>query len=103
MDTDYLTKKAYDVLIRESDKISEFLCCDIGSMAKKYSDEKSYMAGVFDFLQEIADDPLDYLESWNLEDDTDCELFLQKIKKLIEKVEKVAACPASKRGGIPRY
>jgi hypothetical protein len=98
MDTDYLTEKAYDVLIIESGKVSEFLCAEIGASARDYPDEYSYLKATLEILKEIVEDPMDYLESWNLEEEVDCEKFNNDILMLKEKVTQVMDTPIKDRG-----
>jgi hypothetical protein len=98
MDTDYLTEKAYDTLIIESGKVSEFLCAEIGASACNYSDEDSYLKATIEILKEIAEDPMDYLESWNLEEEVDCKKFYNDILGLQEKASQVMNTPVKDRG-----
>jgi len=98
MDTDYLTEKAYETLISESNEISGFLCSDIGAMASEYPDEDVYLNGVVEYLDEIIEEPLAYLEGWNLEDEMEVVSFTQNVANLKQSILKVIAMPIKDRG-----
>lgn len=98
MDTDYLTEKAYEVLMLESGKVLGYLRSDIGASAREYPDEDSYLQGMFELLTEIAEDPINYLESWSLEEEIDCDDFHKGILDLQAKVKKVINMPLKDRG-----
>ena len=98
MDTDYLTEKAYEVLIVESGAVLDYLRSEIGASAREYPDENAYLRGTLELLAEIAEDPIDYLESWSLEEEIDCDKFHKGILGLQAKVEKVINMPLEDRG-----
>jgi hypothetical protein len=49
-------------------------------------------------VKEIEKDPKEYLDGWNLLDETDIKAFKQKIKILREHIEKTLTTPIKKRG-----
>jgi hypothetical protein len=97
MDTDYLSKEAYEVLISKSRNISEYLTPEIGAMASENNNEDDYIKNVIEFLQEICDEPEEYLDDWNILDSTDINDFVIKIKKLIKQLKNILSISYSKR------
>jgi DNA-directed RNA polymerase specialized sigma subunit len=97
MDTDYLTEDAYNVLIVESGKVLDYLRSDIAVDSRMYHNEDEYLKGALEELNEIAEDPMDYLDGWSLEDEVDVNDFKQGILKLIEKVKQVINIPYKDR------
>ena len=68
MDTDDLTEMAWDVIVRAA-RVSNTLKAELGAMASQFQSEDEWLQGVRAHLKEIADDPADYVESWDLENE----------------------------------
>lgn len=98
MDTDDLTRNAYQTLIMESGKTSKFLRAEIGAAASRYPDEKSYLGAIHAFVSHFAEQPEDYLERWNLSDEVDTEGLSKQLAALEDKILRVIKTPLSKRG-----
>ncbi len=98
MDTDYLTEDAYNVLIVESAKVLDYLRSDIAVDSSMYDNEDEYLKGTLEELNEIAEDSMDYLDGWNLEDEVDCDEFHKGILILKDKVKAVIDTPIKDRG-----
>ena len=86
MDTDDLTEEAYDVLIRRSYEVSEYLGAEIGVMSNEYDSEPEYIEGVEKYVREILKDADDYLDSWNLLDKIDPKIFRKQLRCLLGKI-----------------
>ena len=85
MDTDYLTPMAYDCITLAYDAI-DVLRSELGAACMHFDDEDAY-------VKEIEEDPEDYLDDWNLLEETDLTRFRQKIQVLRQHVEKTIATP----------
>lgn len=97
MDTDYLTPMAYEG-IRLANDATDVLKSEIGAACSQYSDEEAYLAGILADVKEIEEDPEDYLDWWNLLDETDLDEFLAKIRTLRMHIEKTMKTPIAERG-----
>ncbi len=100
MDTDFLTREAYRVLISSSSDISEYLTPLIGSASRDYSDENLYLEAMYEYVTSIASEPEDFLDDWNLLDDTDPIVFGSKLKRLAESIRDVIRTPIESRGPV---
>jgi len=67
MDTDYLTEIAYDIIVRAA-RVSDTLKAELGAMARHFDSEDEWLRGVLVHLEEIGEDPDEYVEMWDLED-----------------------------------
>ena len=98
MDTDDLTEKAYQALIVESGKISEFLQVEIGAAASRYRDENTYLEAMQTFVRHFSEHPGDHLDYWNLSDEEDPEDFGKKLAGLADRILQVIKTPIEERG-----
>jgi len=98
MDTDFLTREAYRVLIGRSGEVSEFLRAEIGASASRYQDEDTYLVAMRKFVLNIANNPEGYLDSWNLIDEIDPDEFGTQAHKLANDILAVSKTPLDKRG-----
>lgn len=99
MDTDELTESAYE-LIKIAQEVCDFIKSEIAASSNEYLNENDFLEGTLGYVKEIADDPAEYLDYWNLLDETDVGEFLLKIEGLMKKIESVLALPIEKRGPI---
>ena len=97
MDTDYLTPMAYDC-IRLADDATDVLKSELGAACSQYRGEDAYLAGILADVKEIEEDPEDYLDWWNLLEQTDIAEFRKKIRVLREHIEKTIETPTAERG-----
>ena len=74
MDTDELTEMAYQTITIAYD-VSENLRAEIGASASLVTSEDDFLRQTIEFLDEILDDPEDYLDSWNMLDDAHVATF----------------------------
>jgi hypothetical protein len=97
MDTDYLTPMAY-ACISLADEASDVLKSEIGAACSDYPDEGAYLAGILAGVKEIEEDPEDYLDWWNLLEETDVDEFVVKVRSLRAHIEQTIATPIAERG-----
>jgi hypothetical protein len=101
MDTDYLTRMAYDCLIY-ADDATDVLRSELGAACKEFKDEDQYLAAILDHVIEIEEDPKDYLDSWSLLGQTDIKAFKKKIQRLKKHIQETMQTPLNDRGK-PRW
>ncbi len=97
MDTDYLTPMAYDC-IRLADDATDVLKSEIGAACSDYRSEDAYLQGIRAVVMEIEEDPEDYLDWWDLIEDTDITEFKKRLRILREHIEKTIKTPIEERG-----
>ena len=97
MDTDELTPMAYDC-IRLADEATDVLKSELGAACSEYRTEDDYLKGILEDVQEIEKNPREYLDEWNLLDQTNIQAFKRKITILREHIEKTIATPLTERG-----
>ena len=97
MDTDYLTPMAYEVLSL-ANEASDVLKSELGAMCSHSSSEDDYLQKILAVVKEIECNPKDYLDWWNLLDETDSVVFAEKIKSLHIHIEKTLNTTIEKRG-----
>lgn len=100
MDTDDLTKEAYNVLILQSEKVSKFLTAEIGAAARLFSDEDEYLNAMLELVCEVADEPCDYLDFWTLFDIVEPEDLSDRADILAAEIKRVMEIPIAKRGPV---
>jgi len=97
MDTNQLTPMAYEIIWLANDA-SHFLKSELGAACSDFHKEDDYLIGILTYIKEIEAAPIDYLDSWNIAEQTDIRKFKQKIKALRNHIEKSIATPLEKRG-----
>jgi len=97
MDTDQLTKMAYGCL-RLADDASDCLKTEFGAACSKFRDEDEYLEEILAYVLEIEADPESFLDQWDIVDDTDERLFIQKLQVLREYIQKTIVTPIGQRG-----
>ena len=97
MDTDELTPMAYEC-IRLANEATDVLKSEIGAACSEYRTEDDYLKGILEDVKEIEKDPHEYLDGWNLLDQTNIRTFKRKITILREYIEKTIATPLAERG-----
>jgi hypothetical protein len=101
MDTDYLTRMAYDCLIYANDA-TDVLKSELGAACMEFKEEDQYLAAILRHVIQIEEDPEDYLDCWNLLDQTDIKVFKRKIQSLRKQIQKTIKTPLKDRGK-PRW
>jgi len=100
MDTDDLTPMAYETLSRAFE-FCDALRAEIGASASEFRTEDDFLRGTRRFLNEILADPEDYLDFWNLVDDTDVKAFVRGVKSVRGHVTTTLKTPRDQRGKPP--
>ena len=88
---------AYDC-IRLADDATDVLKSEIGAACSQYRSEDEYLQGILADVKEIEEDPEEYLDWWNLLEQTDIPEFISKIRVLRQHIEKVIKTPIAERG-----
>lgn len=100
MDTDDLTEMAYETLA-QAHAVCDVLRAEIGASAASFKTEDEFLRGTLEFLDAILADPEEYLESWNLLDDTNARSFVKGIHVVRNHVSATLNTPAKERGKPP--
>jgi len=102
MDTDYLTEMAYDIIVRAA-RVSDTLKAELGAMARHFDSEDEWLRGVQAHLEEICEDPDEYVEMWDLEDAeaVTAAMIGRFAAELRERVDVILAMPMNRRGPSP--
>jgi hypothetical protein len=99
MDTDDLTEMAYDVIVCAS-RVSDTLKAELSAMASRFKSENEWLKGVRAHLEEITEDPSEYVDYWNLENEEGVTAIMIRrcAEDLCSRVDKILARPINKRG-----
>lgn len=92
-----MTPMAYDC-IQYAYEAADVLSTEIGAACIKFKTEDEYLLGIIEHVKDIEKDPEDYLDFWNLLDNTDIGEFKRKIKALRVHIEKTIDTPFKRRG-----
>ena len=99
MDTDDFSEMAWDIIVRAA-QVSDTLKAELGAMSMEYANEDDWLRGAWEFLQEIAEAPEEFVEFWNLEGEegVTATMISALAVDLASQVEKVLATPMAERG-----
>lgn len=99
MDTDDLTEMAWDVIVRAA-RVSDTMKTELGAMVRRYQSEDEWLQGVLDRLEEIADDPAEYVNSWDLENEEGITATMigSCATEICLRVHEILVIPLCKRG-----
>ena len=100
MDTDYLTPKAYEIIIK-ANPILDVLKTEIGASCERYKTEDSFLKGTLQFIDKKIRNPESYLDFWNYLDEIDVKRFKKELEELKKFIVKVIETPLSERGEPP--
>ena len=100
MDTDDLTPMAYATLSLGFEAC-EPLRAEIGATANDFSTEDEFLQGLARFMEEIISGHEDYLDSWDLHDQVDQVVFLEKIRHVQDHIVLTLKTPRTQRGKPP--
>lgn len=100
MDTDDLTEMAYET-VAQAYGVCDVLRAEIGACAASFKREEEYLRGTLEFLDEILEDPEEYLESWYLLGETNAQSFVRGICVGRSHVSVALNTPAEPRGKPP--
>ncbi len=98
MDTDDLTEMAWDVTVHAA-RFSDTLKAELGAMARRFKSEDEWLRGVRAHLEEITENPADYVGYWNLEKEEGITAAMigSCTTKLCLRVNEILAMPLRKR------
>ena len=97
MDTDDLTEMAYQTIVL-ANYVTDVLKCELGVLCGRFKTEDEYLRGALEYLDELLDEPEEYLDSWGLLDDMDIPAFIAKLDKVRRHVERTMDTSYAKRG-----
>lgn len=99
MDTDDFSEMVWEI-IEQAAQVSDTLKAELGAMSMKYATEDDWLRGAWEFLQEIAEAPEEFVEFWNLEEEegVTATMISELAVDLASQVEKVLATPMAERG-----
>lgn len=98
MDTDDLEDMAYRCLIVSSGRKCRDPMLLVGVSSRGYSTEDNYLRGVLGLLEEILEDPDDFLEENCFEEAVDSPSLVASLDNLAEDVHRVLLTPIEDRG-----
>ncbi len=97
MDTDYLTKMAYKC-IWLAQEATDVLRIELGAACSKFKTEDDYLHGILGLVREIEENPVEYLDDWNLLEEVDIKVFRKRLEKLREYIIKTINTSLKDRG-----
>jgi len=101
MDTDDFSELTWEI-IEQAAQVSDTLKTELGAMSVKYATEDDWLRGAWEYLQEIAEAPEEFVEFWNLEEEegVTATMISELAMDLASQVEKVLATPMAERGFV---
>jgi hypothetical protein len=96
MDTDYLSLQAFGI-IQYASEFDDTLQSILGSSCSECKDEDEYLKNLLEIIEEIYEEPSEYLEEWGLEDQFTVAQYRKHLKNLKIEVEKVMAMPTDQK------
>lgn len=100
MDTDDLTPMAYETVSRAFN-VHDALRAVIGASAMDYRSEDEFLKGTLKDIEELIEDPEDYLDLWDPDEETDTADFVEGLGTLREHVIATLSTPYEARGKPP--
>ena len=97
MDTNDLTEKAYEIL-KISEDIDHIITVHIGAMCSRFDQENDFLIGVKKYIQEIVDNPEDFIEEWGIEEEINPNSLTSSMQKLKSYVGEIMDIPLENRG-----
>ena len=99
MDTDDLTEMAYACIV-SANEITDILKSELGAACSQFKTENEYLKEILKHVEDIENDPKDYLDDWNLLDEIDIKVFKKKIGELRRQIQETIKTPQNSRGKI---
>jgi len=99
MDTDDFSEMAWGIIVRAG-RVSDTLKVELGALSRKYRSEDDWLRGVREHLEEIVEDPDDYVEFWHLEEfeGVTAGTIRELATELCRRVDEVLATSLNERG-----
>jgi hypothetical protein len=88
MDTDYLSHQAYGI-IQYAASFDDTLESILGASCSECKDEDEYLKNVMEIIEEIEEEPSEYLEEWGLEEQFSVAQYRKHLGNLKIEVNKV--------------
>ena len=96
MDTDYLSLQAYGI-IEYAASFDDTLKSILGSSCSECKDEDEYLKNALELIEEIEEEPSEYLEEWGLNEQFTVAQYRKHLKGLKAEVKKVMEIPKDKK------
>ncbi len=99
MDTDDFSEMAVDIIVPAA-QTCDTLKAELGAMARFISSEDQWLQDACDLLEEIIEEPKEYIEFWDLEkwENLSAPTIFQQATELCSQIDTVLATPMDKRG-----
>lgn len=99
METDDFSEMARGIIVQAA-QVSDTLKAELGAMSMEYATEDDWLRWAWEYLQEIAEAPEEFVEFWNLEEEEGVTVTMISALAvdLASQVEKVLATPMAERG-----
>ena len=99
MDTDDLSEMAWRIIVHAA-RVSDTLKADLGARSLRYETEDDWLRGVRKFLQEIAEEPEEYVDYWNLEEaeSVTATIIGKLAAELFQRADETLTKPMAQRG-----
>jgi len=101
MDTGDLTEMTLDVIVHAV-HVSDTLKAELGAMTSPFKTEDEWLRGIRAHLAEIGKDPVEYVDSWDLENAEAATVTLidSIAVDFLYRVDSVLTTPIKKRGSL---
>ena len=96
MDTDYLSNQAYGI-IQFAANFDDTLKSILGASCSQCKDEDEFLKIVMELIEEIEEEPSEYLDEWGLEEHLTVAQYKNHLKNLKIEVKKVMEIPKDKK------
>jgi len=99
MDTDDFSEMTWEIIVQAA-QVSDTLKTELGAMSMEYATEDDWLRGAWEYLQEIAEAPEEFVEFWNLEEEegVTATMISYLAVDLASQVEKVLDTAMAERG-----
>lgn len=99
MDTDDFSEMAWEIIVQAA-QVSDTLKTELGAMSMEHATEDDWLRGAWQYLQEVAEAPEEFVEFWTLEEEegVTATMISELAMDLASQVEKVLATPMAERG-----
>jgi hypothetical protein len=99
MDTDDLSDKSYQTIVIAKN-IHDDLKTVIGASSYEYRTEEEFLKGNLHRIEKLIENPLEFIEYWDLYEEIEENEFRKKLKELREHIVETLSTPIDKRNEI---
>lgn len=96
MDTNDLSDMAYESIVIAA-RFNDYLKAELGAMSYQCKEEDEYLKAMLNHVVKIRNNPTEYLQFWNIEDETDIASFKHNIDILEKYIERTIQTPIIQR------